>query len=157
MPTFQFRPHQACTPKNANRQDTKRNPATLDGGHDKDASKESNKKVKVVKTRGVNKKEMGMFYLRNAESRATVIFPQDLAQKVCVDFTCKGRECIREPCSFIHPRNPRDMDKATVKAIAQNFTTTKKGWLRDFHFCKETAWQEDVKAMLRGSQGPNHQ
>jgi hypothetical protein len=83
---------------NANRQDAKRNPATLDGGNDKNTNKDSNKKVKVVGTRGVNEKEIGMFYLKNAEARATDIFPWDLAQKVCADFTCKGKECTREPC-----------------------------------------------------------
>ena len=80
---------------NANRQDAKRNPATPDGGKNKNKNTESNKKVKVIKTRGENKKEMGMFYLKNAEARVTDIFPQDLAQKVCADFTCKGRECTR--------------------------------------------------------------
>ena len=98
-----------------------------------------------------------MFYLRNSEVHATDIFPQDLAQKVCADFTCKGRECIREPCSFMYPRNLRDMDKSTVEAIAPNFATTKKGWLSDFHFHKETAFPADVKAMLGGLQGPNQQ
>ena len=62
--------------------------------------------------------DMGMFYLRNVEPRATDIFPRDLAQKVCADFTCKGKECVRETCSFMQPCNPRDMDRATVKAIA---------------------------------------
>ena len=144
--------------KNANHQDTKRNPATPDGGNDKDImSKEPNKRVKVVGTQGGNKKEMGMFYLKNAELRATYIFPRDLAQKVCADFTCKGRECIREPCSFLHPRNPREMDKATVKAIPRNFATTKMGWLRDYHFRNETTLPVDVKAMLGGTQGPTQQ
>ena len=61
--------------QNANFQDTKCNPDTPNVRNDKDTSKESNKKVKVVETQGVNKKEMGMFYLKNAESRATDIFP----------------------------------------------------------------------------------
>ena len=82
----------ANPPENANCRDAKRNPATPAGGNDKGASKESNKKVKIVENRGVNKKDMSMFYLRNTELRATDIFPQDLAQKVCVDFTCKGKE-----------------------------------------------------------------
>ena len=77
---------------------------------------------------------MGMFYLRNTESRAIDIFPQDMSQKICADFTCKRRECTKEPCSFMHPHNPRDMDKVTVEAIARNFATTKKGWLSDYHF-----------------------
>ncbi len=72
---------------------------------------------------------MGMFYLKRIESRATDVFLRDLAKKICVDFTCKGRECTREFCSFIHPHNPRDMDKNLVIAIGRNFATTKKGWL----------------------------
>ena len=98
-----------------------------------------------------------MFYLRNVEWRATDLFPRDLAQKVCADFTCKGKECVRETCSFMHPRNPRDMDGATVEAIARNFTTTKKGWHSDYHFRNETTLPADVKAMLGGSQGPTQQ
>ena len=89
-----------------------------------------------------------MFYLRNAEVRATDIFPRDLAQKVCADFTCKAKECTRESCSFMHPRNPRDMDKVTFEAIALNFATTKKGWLSDYHFGNETTLPADVKAIV---------
>ena len=100
---------------------------------------------------------MGMFYLRNTELRVRDIFPQDLSQKVCVDFTCKGRECTRDPCSFMHPRYPRDMDKATVEAISQNFATNKKGWLSEYHFRNKTMLPADVKAMCGGSQGPNQQ
>ena len=108
----------ANPPDNVPRRDTKRNPASLEGGNNKNANTESNKKVKVVERRGVNKKDMGMLYLRNVELRVTDLFPRDLAQKVCADFTCKGKECVRETRSFMHPRNPRDMDRATVKAIA---------------------------------------
>jgi hypothetical protein len=118
---------------------------------------EKNKKVKVVKTCGADKKNMGMFYLKNADSRATDIFPRDLAQKVCADFTCKGRECTRDPCLFMHPCNPREMDKATIKSIAQNFATMKKGWLSDYHFRHETTLPADVKAMIGGLQGPTQQ
>ena len=100
---------------------------------------------------------MGMFYLINTELRAMDIFPQDLAQKICADFTCKGRECTREPFSFMHPRNPKDMEKVTVQAIAQNFATTKKGWLSNYHFRNETTLPADVKAMVGGSQGPTQQ
>ena len=98
-----------------------------------------------------------MFYLRNNELRVMDIFPQDLAQKVCTDYTCKRRECTRDPCSFMHPRNPMEMDKATVEAIARNFATNKKGWLSDYHFRNETTLPADVKAMYGGLQGLNQQ
>ena len=129
----------------------KRTTVTLAGGNNKPANPEQSKKLKVVKTCGVNKKSMGMFYLRNADTRAMDIFPQDMAEKICADYTCKENECTREACSFMHPRNPRDMDKATVIAIAWNFATTKKGWLSVYHFQNETTLPADVKAMMGGS------
>ena len=100
---------------------------------------------------------MGIFYLRNVDLRATDIFPRDLGQKVCADFTCKGKECTRDPCSFMNPHNPREMEKATVKAIARNFATTKKCWLSDYHFRNYTTLPADVKAMIGGSQGQTQQ
>ena len=129
----------------------------MEGANNKNANVVPNKKVKVVKTRMANKKDMGMFYLMNPDLRVTEIFSRDLDQKICADFTCKGRECIREPCSFMHPRNPRGMDKATIEAIARNFATTKRGWLNDYHFRNKTALPADVKAMIGGSQGPTQQ
>ena len=98
---------------------------------------------------------MGFSHLRNPKSRALDVFPKDLAQKVCVNFVCKGRECTKEPCSFMHPRYPRDMKRATVEAIAQNFATTKKGWLSNYHCCRETL-PADVTTMLGGSEGPTN-
>jgi len=100
---------------------------------------------------------MGMFYLRNVALRATDNFPHDLVQKVCADFTCKGKEFTREPCSFMHPCNPREMDRATVEAISRNFATTRKGWISNYHFCNETTLSADAKAMIGGSQGPTQQ
>ena len=78
-------------------------------------------------------------------------------KKICADYTCKERECTREACSFKHPRNPKDMEKATVIAIAQNFAMTKKGWLSDYHLQNETALPAEIKAMMGGLQRPNQQ
>jgi hypothetical protein len=110
----------------ATHRDAKRTTVTSEGGNNKNANLDQNKKVKVVKTRGADKKNMGMFYLKNAETLAMDIFPRDLAEKICADFTCKEQECNRDRCSFKHPRNPRDMDKVTVVAITRNFTTKKR-------------------------------
>jgi hypothetical protein len=106
--------------------------------------------VKVVESLGKDLNNMGMFYLKNPECRATDVFPRDLAKKICVSFTCKGRECTREFCTFIHPQNPRDMDKNLVIAIGRNFSKTKKGWLSVYHFRDETTLPADVKAMMGG-------
>ena len=74
-----------------------------------------------------------------------------------MDFTCKERECTKENCPFKPPRNPRDMDKNAVIAISQNFATTKKGWLSDYHFSDETTLPADLKAMMGGLQSPTQQ
>jgi hypothetical protein len=115
---------------------------------------DNNKKVKVVETCGKDRKTLGMFYLINADVRVGEVFPRDMEEKICVDFTCKGKECTRENCPFKHPVNPRDMDKCSVIAISRNFSKTKKGWLSDYHFRNETALPADVLAMMGGSQGP---
>ena len=95
-----------------------------------------------------------MFYLKHPDSRVVDIFPRDLEEKICIDFTCKDRECTKENCQFKHPCGPRDMNKNSVIAIARNFAITKKGWLSDYHFRNEPTLSDDIKAMLGGSQGP---
>ena len=147
----------ANPPDTATCQDAKRNPANSEGVNNKSPNLGPNKKVKVVETRGANIKNMGMFYLRNPKMRATDIFPRDIDQKICADFTCKGRECTRESCLFMHPQNPRVMDRVTVEAIAQKFMKNKKGWLSDYHFQNKMTLPADVKAMVGGSQGLTQQ
>ena len=114
-----------------------------------------NSDTTVVKPQSINRKEMGLFYLRNPKSRALDVFPKDLAQKVCVDFTCKGKECLREACTFLHTRYPKDMTRVTVIAIARNFATTKKRWLNNYSFCREML-PADVTAILGGLEGPSN-
>jgi hypothetical protein len=95
-----------------------------------------------------------MFCLKHPDSRATDIFPRNLEEKICIDFTCKDRECTKENCPFKHPHNPRDMDKCSVISIARKFAITKKGWLSNYHFRNKSTLPDDVKAMLGLSQGP---
>ena len=109
----------------------------------------------MVEPWSIKRKEPGMFYLRNPKLLTSDVFPKDLAQKVCVEFTCKGKDCLREACTFLHPCYPKNMTRITVKAIAWNFATTKKGWLSDYHFCREKL-PLDVTAMLGGSDGPSN-
>jgi hypothetical protein len=123
----------------------------------KPASPDINKKPKVVESAGINKKNMGIFYLKNPEASGSDVFPRDMECKVCVDYTCRGRECTREACPFKHPRNPRDMDKNAVIAIGRNFAKTKKGWLSEYHFRHETSLPADVLAMMGNAQGPKQQ
>ena len=69
----------ANPPDNASLRDVKRNPANSEGGNNTNSNSEPNKKVKVVETRGANKKYMGMLYLRNTDLRT---MDRDFAQKV---------------------------------------------------------------------------
>ena len=57
-----------------------------------------------VGRKDIVKKDMGMLYLKNTNMRAADVFPKDLGEKVCVDYTCKGRECTKEGCTPKHPR-----------------------------------------------------
>ena len=80
----------------------------------------------MVETCGADRKSMGMFYLRNDEAHGGDVFPQDMEEKICVDFTCKGKESTSKNFPFKHPCNTRDMDKCSVIAISRNFSKTKK-------------------------------
>ena len=88
-----------------------------------------------------------MFHLRKPDINSSTVFPMDLAQKVCVDFTCKGKECTKENCTHLHPCQARDLDRAMVKAIGHHFATTKKGLLSEYHFRREEL-PADVLAIL---------
>jgi hypothetical protein len=77
--------------------------------------------VRFVKT------EMGMFYLTKPDSNHPNTFPPGVEEKICVDFTCKGRECLDTPCPLKHPHRPKDVDKADVEAIALHFKKYKSG------------------------------
>ena len=98
---------------------------------------------------------MGMFYLKNTNMRATDVFPKDLVEKVCVDFTCKVKECTKEGCTLKHPRWPKDLLKETNKSIARNFETGKHGWCSDYHF-RNYAMPADLNKIMGESDGPSN-
>jgi hypothetical protein len=68
-----------------------------------------------------NVMEMGMFFLSKPGVKAADVFPKCMAELVCVNFTCKGRECIRDNCTFLHPRKVSNMKKETINAIGNHF------------------------------------
>ena len=105
--------------------------------------------------REVVKKDMGMFYLKNTNMRAADVFPKDLAEKVCVDFTCKSRECTKEGCTMKHPRWPRDLAKETNESIARHFETGKHGWCSDYHY-RNYDMPADLNKIMGGSDGPKN-
>ncbi len=75
-----------------------------------------------------NVMDMGMFILSKPDMKASDVFPKGMAELVCVDFTCKGRECTKENCTSVHPRKVGDLKKETVNAIGKHFLEKRVGW-----------------------------
>ena len=94
-----------------------------------------------------------MFYLKNINIRAANAFPKDLTEKVCIDYSCKGRECMREGCTLKHPCRPKDISKETNEAIARNFATGKHGWCSKYHF-RNYSMPAELDKIMGGSDGP---
>jgi hypothetical protein len=99
--------------------------------------------------------DMGMFFLTRNNTKAIDIFPKDLFTKICANFTCKGRNCSREPCPYSHPRNACKLPAETIAAIACHFSTKKIGWPNKCHFMKLAHLPPDVKALVGGKDGPS--
>ena len=74
-----------------------------------------------------NVMEMGMCFLSKPDMKASDVFPKGMAESVCVNFTCKGRKCTRENCTFVHPRKVGDLKRATVNAIGEHFLEKRVG------------------------------
>jgi len=101
-----------------------------------------------------NVSEMGMFFLNKPNMKASDIFPNGMTQSVCVDFACKGRECTRENCAFVHPRKVGDLKKETANAIGDPFLEKKVGWFNDWHFLKvKHELPEKLKSIMGGKDG----
>jgi hypothetical protein len=79
------------TPKQRNRGNW--NPTTPDTNKVNPSGRQRQKKpcwgVKVD-TAAKEKKDLDMFYLCNPSINPADIFPRDMPEKVCVNFTCKG-------------------------------------------------------------------
>jgi hypothetical protein len=97
---------------------------------------------------------MGMFFLSRPDMKASDVFPKGMAELVCVDFTCKDRECTRENCAHLHPRKGSDLNKETVNAIGDHFLEKRVGWFNKWHFLKILGELPDkIKALMGGKDG----
>ncbi len=82
------------TPKRRNR--GKRNPTIPDTNEENPSGCQRQKKPRCgvkVDTVAKEKKDLGMFYLRNPSINPAEIFPKKMPKKLCTNFTCKGKEC----------------------------------------------------------------
>ncbi len=79
-----------------------------------------------------------------------------MAELVCANFTCKGRGCTREDCTFLHPRKVSDMKKETINAIGDHFFEKKVGWFNEWHFLKAmNKLPAKYKKLMGGKDGPS--
>jgi hypothetical protein len=72
----------------------KGNPTTPNTNKENPSGRQRQKKprhIVKVDTAAKEKKDLGMFYLRNPSINPADIFPKDMSKKLCTNFTCKGR------------------------------------------------------------------
>jgi len=177
LPGYTFSPSNTSMPGNASRstnetQNARRVNSNNDGakrdsaatppnnGNSRDQARQRTKKPRrSAISDSANKrnvKEMGMFFLHKPDMKATDVFPINMVEKVCVDFSCKGRECTRESCTFIHPRKVSDMHRETINAIGDHFLAKNIGYFNEWHFLPLlNELPVKYKPLLGGKDGPS--
>ncbi len=95
-----------------------------------------------------------MFYLRNPSINPVDIFPMDMPEKLCANFTCKGKECINANCDFAHPRKALELKCETIILIAKHFIKKDVGWFNKYHFMRMPNITDGVKKLLENTKGP---
>jgi hypothetical protein len=69
-------------------------------------------------------------------------------------FACKGRECTRANCAFVHPRKVGNLKKETINATGDHFLEKKIGWFNKWHFLKvKHELLEKFKSLMGGKDG----
>ena len=95
-----------------------------------------------------------MFYLCNASINPVDIFPRDMPEKLCINFTCKGKECNNANCDFAHPRKASELKRETIIPIANHFIKKDVGWFNEYHFMRMPNITDGVKKLLGNTKGP---
>ncbi len=135
----------------------KRDPTTPDTNKDNPSGRQRQKKPRCgvkVDTAAKEKKDVGMFYLCNPSINPADIFPNDMPKMICVNFTCKGKECNNTKYDFAHPRKALELKRKTIIAIANNFIKKDVGWFNEYHFMRMPNITDGVKKLLGNTKGP---
>jgi hypothetical protein len=158
-PAFDYEGTNA-TAQNTRRTEAPKRDSTVppsDGGNERAPANQRLKKPRrsaVADSSKRNVSDMGMFFLHKPDMKASDIFPKEMSELVCVDFTCKGRECTKENCPHLHPRKVGDMKKETVTIIGEHFLAKKVGWFNEWHFLKvQHLLPDKFKALMGGKDG----
>jgi hypothetical protein len=135
----------------------KRDPTTPDTNKENPSGHQRQKKpcrgVKVD-TAAKKKKDLCMFYLCNPSINPADIFPKDMPEKLCANFTCKGKECNNTNCNFAHPRKASELKRKTIILIANRFIKKDVGWFNKYHFMRTPNITDGVKKLLGNTKGP---
>lgn len=101
--------------------------------------------------------KFGVFYLKDPDAKGP-FFPSTMEQKLCAFFTCKGKECTNDNCSFVHPKNNDEITTTTWKQVCAHFDKTKIGWVNDWPVSqgKMKNFPDEYKHLLGGSNGPTN-
>jgi hypothetical protein len=143
------------TPKQPN--GGKRDPTTPDANKDNPSGCQRQKKPRrgvKVDTAAKEKKDLGMFYLRNPSIKPVDIFPKDMPEKLCANFTCKGKECNNTNCDFAHPRKALELKRKTIIVIANHFIKEDVGWFNKYYLMRLPNITDGVKKLLGNTKGP---
>ncbi len=143
------------TPKQHN--GGKRSPTTPDTNKDNPSSHQRQKKphhgVKVD-TAAKEKWDLGIFYLCNVSINPADIFPRDMPEKLCMNFSCKGKECNNTNFDFAHPRKASELKHKTIITIANHFIKKDVGWLSKYHFMRMPNITVGVNKLLGNTKDP---
>ena len=99
--------------------------------------------------------KFGIFYLQDPDAKGPV-FPPAMDQKLCAYFTCKGRQCSSDNCSFFHPKNNDEITTKTLEQVCDHFEKTKIGWVNEWPVLqgKFKNFPEKFNHLLGGGSGP---
>jgi hypothetical protein len=148
-------PNTTFTPEQRNR--GKRDPTTPNTNKENPSSHQRQKKPRrgvTVNTATKEKKNLGIFYLRNPSINPADIFPKDMPEKLCANFTCKGKDCTNTNCNFAHPRKVLELKCKTIILIANHFIKKDVGWFNEYHFMRMPNITDGVKKLLGNTKGP---
>jgi hypothetical protein len=115
-------PYATFTPEQLN--GGRHDPTTPDTNKENPSGHQRQKKPRLgvkVDTAAKEKKDLGMFYLCNPFINPADIFQKDMPEKLCGNFTCKGKECTNTNCDFAHPRKASELKCEMIILISNHF------------------------------------